>query len=354
MTYIPEELKKAAGSAKKDKSIEITPRTLLSWFGFYRRTTGKAWIVQEALKSLGLKTEPDFTEVWLDSDIYLVLDKTEIASVGDSGDGKPGNSETSANPEQASPEESPDPVQRIGRLKAASKKPVSVKRDASVSEAITLMLSHDYSQLPVMQSDRSVEGLISWKSIGSRVMLGQKCTVVRDCMDAPPPIVNGHESLLKAIHQIVENDLVLIQAPNKIIVGIVTASDISVAFYELGEPFFILNEIENHVRNLLLTAKFSNSELNAEKDPEDSGRKISGVADLTFGEYIRLLEKPKNWDRLKLSLDRANFIKELGRVREIRNDVMHFDPDPLDATALADLKRFLQFLQRIHDLRRTT
>lgn len=57
---------------------------------------------------------------------------------------------------------------------------------------------------------------------------------------------------------------------------------------------------------------------------------IEGPADLTFGGHCRLLENRDNWEQLTLNVDRKVFVKCLHSVREIRNDVMHFNPDGLD------------------------
>jgi predicted transcriptional regulator len=50
---------------------------------------------------------------------------------------------------------------RVGRLAAARNIPVAVTPNAPISAAITLMLQNDYSQIPVMQNDRVVKGLVS-------------------------------------------------------------------------------------------------------------------------------------------------------------------------------------------------
>jgi predicted transcriptional regulator len=60
-----------------------------------------------------------------------------------------------------------DPTQRIGRLESANRLPMSVKADAPLVEAVTMLLSNDYSQLPVMQNERDVRGIVTWTSIGS-------------------------------------------------------------------------------------------------------------------------------------------------------------------------------------------
>jgi CBS domain-containing protein len=56
-------------------------------------------------------------------------------------------------------------------LPAANRKPLCVSPDAEVSEAITLMLQQDYSQLPVTTTEHSVRGMISWRSLGLRLAL---------------------------------------------------------------------------------------------------------------------------------------------------------------------------------------
>ena len=72
--------------------------------------------------------------------------------------------------------------------------------------------------------------------------------------------------------------------------------------------------------------KFTKTELAAVRDPADSAREIEDVSDLTFGEYVRLLQNPKHWATLAIQIDRKTFTDELRKVGEIRNDVMSFSP----------------------------
>jgi hypothetical protein len=133
------------------------------------------------------------------------------------------------------------------------------------------------------------------------------------------------------------------------ITGIVTASDLSLQFQQLAEPFLLLGEIENHIRRIL-GENFSTEELASLRDPSDGHRKIAGVADLSFGEYIRLLENDARWKKIKISIDRAVFCGQLDKVREIRNDVMHFDPDGIPPADLERLRDFAHFLQRLQTI----
>jgi hypothetical protein len=213
--------------------------------------------------------------------------------------------------------------------------------------ATTLMLTHDFSQLPVMKSDYDVKGIITWKSIGIRLALGIKGSLVRECMD-PHQEIPATFSLINAIPIIVQSQYVLIRDQGRI-TGIVTASDLSLQFQQLAEPFLLLGETENHIR-LLIGDKFSLTELSDISDSEGRDQEVSSIYDLTFGQYIRLLQNPDKWKKVNLSIDRVAFCDQLDTVRKIRNDVMHFNPGPMKAEDLQRLRDFLSFLQLLQNI----
>jgi hypothetical protein len=76
----------------------------------------------------------------------------------------------------------------------------------------------------------------------------------------------------------------------------------------LAEPFLLLGEIENLIRGMI-GDRFSASDFASARDPNDSGRKIAGPADLAIGESIRLLENPDRWQQFVPELDRMTFCK---------------------------------------------
>lgn len=71
---------------------------------------------------------------------------------------------------------------------------------------------------------------------------------------------------------------------------------------------------------------------------QEEGREVTSIDDLTFGEYQRLIENDKNWSKLKLHTDRKDFLSAVEKVHQIRNDVMHFDPDGIDSQAIVTLQ----------------
>lgn len=334
-------LKQIAADLAEGKQRTATVRALLSEFGYQRRGSNKAFRVKQALKRHKLTTEPDLLIPYIDERVTF-----KLVSASSKQDQK---SEPKA-PEAPEPDAVPggnDPTYRINKLEAANleaagRKLAAVSPDSPVAEAVTEMLANDFSQLPVMNG-KTVKGVISWRSLGKRLALGKACGTVREAMDEPV-IINSETSIFQAIHDIVEHDYVLVQREDKTITGIVTTSDLSVQFRVLSEPFLILSEIENHLRDLI-DSRFKKEELQGAKDPSDQDRVVSTASDLTFGEYLRLLENEENWKKLSLQLDRKSFIKKLDRVRAIRNDVMHFDPEGIDEQDLEALRAFVKFLQ---------
>jgi predicted transcriptional regulator len=205
------------------------------------------------------------------------------------------------------------------------------------------MMIHDFSQLPVMQGVRDVKGIITWETIGKKQFQNDSCQFVRDCMEVTFPEVSSDSSIFAAIDLIVKRGYTLVRQSDKTVSGIVTTSDLSLQFRQLAEPFLLVGEIENQIRRLI-DGKYSTDQLRLAIDP-DNAREVSGAADLTFGEYLRLLEKPERWEALSVPIDRKIFIQYLDKIREIRNDVMHFDPDPFEKDELEMLRSFADFMR---------
>lgn len=310
-----------------DKGVVPVPekvRDVLTWFGVTKRGSRVISRIRQSLDAAELDTDPDFEFAFIDAEVSFI---------------RAGSKKEPANPQETF---------RIGRLESANRKPISISPDKPLCEAIMLMLALDFSQLPVMTTEREVRGVVSWKTIGSKLALKQTCEHVRDCIEKPR-IVQIEDSLFSVITDITEYDYVLVQATDRTICGIVTATDFSEQFRTLGEPFLLIGEIENSIRKLI-HGRFNASELADVKDADDKDRQVAGVNDLTFGEYVRLLENEKRWKKVGLALDRAEFVKRLDKIREIRNDIMHFEPEGIPDEDLKTLRDFSKFMNRLRTL----
>jgi CBS domain-containing protein len=254
---IPEKIQFAARRLEEGYRVNrITVRDFLLHFGVERRGYIKVQEIRDILDSLNLKTDPDFEVAWIDEPIWLKLTRENLAkrtngdrpSKGERApDGEMVLEGTPAAVEQAEERskaalisEEPgiptnsesgdniladDPTFRIGSLPAANKRLIVINSAAPLTRAVTLMLQHDFSQLPVMQGEREVRGVVTWKSIGSRLALGQGCASVEDCRE-DARIVDSNRTLFEAIPTIVEFGYVLVRDQrDRRITGIVTASD---------------------------------------------------------------------------------------------------------------------------------
>jgi len=232
-------------------------------------------------------------------------------------------------------------------LRAANNPPVYVNRDTELSKAFTIMMINDFSQLPIMQGERTVEGYISWRTIGEALALRRECNTVRDCMDKLVTILDDTEPLLNAVNAIARKDFILVRSKDNRIVGLVTASDITTSFYALAEPFFLIAQIEHSLRQII-DQYFNQEEIQAAKDPSDENRTVNNASDLTFGEYLRLLENEKNWERLnKYPISRDVLLSQLRIVKDIRNGIMHFRPNGLPYEKVQTLRNMLSFLEHL-------
>ncbi len=338
---------------RNEKVDSVSVRTLLNWFqGSQRRGWWVVKSIRNELEKNQLETFPDFNSAYIDSLIefrkIVPISKKEASKKAEElADKQPENIANKSIDETLNID---DPTYRISRLAAANKDLISVKPDSELSEVLTLMMTFDFSQIPVMQqAKRDLKGVISWRSIGQKLSVGNSPTKARDLMEPNFQLISSETSLFKALPVIIEHDYVLVENKSNEICGIITASDLSLQFKQLTEPFLLVAEIENHIRQIL--TKLEKDDLEKGKDERDTDRKIETVADLTFGEYLRLCQNPSTWTKLSLTIDRKKFCEYLENIKDIRNSIMHFDPDGLENTSIDTLRNFVRLLQTLRDLK---
>jgi CBS domain-containing protein len=319
------------------KSVKTTPKQIVSYFNATKRGWRIIDSVNQMMEENLVYSDPDFRNAWFYGAI-LINPKPKV--------------KTSENVTVVAK----DPTPRISLLNAANILNsdsqgslvglISVSRDTGLSEATTLMIMHDFSQLPILNGPKTTVGLISWKSIGRALALGKTCNTVNDCKENV--VVLAYETpLFEAVQLIRKNEVVLIQQKDRTICGIVTATDVADQFITLSEPFLIIEQIENHIRRLL-NNRYTPEELNSFIKIDD-GKDIQSLADLSFGQYIMIIEKKDLFERLGLKIDRVVIKEQLELVRKIRNDVMHFDPEGITQDRIEILRKTAQFFYTLSD-----
>jgi len=244
----------------------------------------------------------------------------------------------------------PDFVPKLSLLKGSdlTKNPkpgkqglYSVNRDTTLQEATSIMMMHNFSQLPVLSGKNKVEGIISWKSIGRALSLGWECNRVMNCMEEVQ-VLRLESSLLDSVKIVLEQEVVLVKDIQNNICGILTLADITEQFVAFSQPFLILEQIENYLR-LLLHDKIIQELISKVIDKDILGKEIELISDLSFGQYIRIIEHPLIFPKLGLNIDRKMLVEQLEKVRGIRNHIMHFRPETILPEEMETLKKTLDF-----------
>ena len=323
---IADRMKDDVAKGRAPRPEHLTVRELFQRFGYARRGARINDHIRSGLEEFKLRSNEDFTVAGPDSPITVELESTAAA---------------------ASP--APDasaPTHRVSAFLEGKSPPASVKPESPLKEAATIMQMNHYSRLPVMRNERDVSGIVTWQSIGTRLALGLECKYVRQCMLQPAEVIPENTRLFDAVDKVAEHGYVLVRGEKNVITGIVTATDVARLFEKLARPFLLIGEIERHLR-ILAHGKFTLDELRAASHQE---RSVERAADLTFGDYRRLLGNKDNWLRLNLAVDRAQFIHQLEDAGEIRNEVMHFNPKVLSdvkRNTIRNLARFFDNLARM-------
>ena len=210
----------------------VTVRSFLGWFGAQRRGNYIVESIRKELAEVGVRTVPDFESAWLDGPIAF-----ELSNTTDSIKTEPMSDEEAAEVLSDGVNNGPipswvnkDATYRVSKLEAENTNIVSIKPNGTLAEAVTLLLSGDFSQLPVMTTRYEVKGMLTWKSIGARLGLGKAVIYANEAME-PHYEIRSSSSIFEAIPFIVTKDYVLVRGDRNDITGIITAV---ILVYNLG------------------------------------------------------------------------------------------------------------------------
>jgi hypothetical protein len=229
-----------------------------------------------------------------------------------------------------------------GNLRSAQGPLISVTPQATIDQAITLMLLNDYSQLAIMTGSRSLHGAVSWKSISQARNVNPAAALADAIIRVPE--ARYDQELIELLPLLRAYDFVLVKDQANAWSGIITTTDVVDTYGELATPFMLIGALDQSLRRVI-SSRFELADVIGLCDP-DGQRGVEAMDDLSFGDYQRILENQECWARLSWSLDRGHFIARLNDIREMRNDVMHFNPDPLPEDAIGMLRNLLVLLDQ--------
>lgn len=315
------------------QEVTTSIREFLALWGAKRRGVWVLKKINDDLTRHGLTTSPPFETGWIDSQIKLIL-KQEHQDTENSPIGSP-----------IAPTAPQINSLRVSSLESANRGLISVSKNDSLRKAQSLMIRHDYSQLAVIEGGRKLEGAISWESIAKATVHSPEADL-RSCISTAGS-VSLDDDLLSQIPRIIDSGYLFVRDVENRICGIVTTADLSEAFQILAGPFLLAGEAERHLRQIVNT-HFTTKDIEDSKNPNDPGREAISAEDLTLGEIQRLIERPTNWERIDWYVDRSVFLEALQSLRELRNEIMHFSPDPPEPEVLTQAQNFLKWLKLLN------
>ena len=333
---VHERLREARRRADERHPEEFSVRELLSLWGAKGRGDQISRIEAD-LANHGLVTSPSFRKVTLDATVRLVV------AAGDTDDDvtvQPGLPAPALDEDDADD----DPIGlTVGNLPSALGGLRSVAPNATFDEAITKMLLNDFSQLAVLNGPRNLRGAVTWKSIAHARHADSRANL-SDAIDEDAVAVRYDKELIDVLPDLQRIGFVFVRDQENVVAGIVTTADVVQAYGEMAMPFFQIGELDRSLRRII------SRNLDLDQVAVRCNRRVRSYDELSMGEYQRVLEDPAVWTRLGWPLDRITFIDRLDEIRNIRNDVMHFNPDPPPAGTIEKLRKLNSLLRQYGDL----
>lgn len=327
------------------KGTTVLVPDLLALFGVRFRNHQSVPMIMAALREVGLDTIPSFTTCGNRAEMLVVAEEAATVMEDDEEGG------------ELLPGTLPQHSFKIGDIPSAQCGLYSVPFNAPLARATHIMRTKNYSQLPVIDGMSELRGVVTWSSIAARYETGTVPTLATAMVTRSIPVAEVHQELFAHLPAVTEHGYLLVRSNSGRLTGIVTAADITDRFEATALPFFLVGEIEFQLRKCL-GAKLGVEAIRAVQ-PNKAEKQTGDIADLMFGDYVKLLDADqknaaaranadRNWRALGWTgVDRTQFVHQLDRVRHIRNKIAHFDSEPLTPQRIVELREFAGLLKQL-------
>jgi CBS domain-containing protein len=333
---VHERLREARKRAEQQHPEEFSVRELLSLWGAKDRGDHISRIEAD-LANHGLVTSPSFRKVTLDATIRLIV-------VSSDTDEAPAAQSTVEPLTDGGSDADDDSIGlTVGNLPSALGELKSIAPNATFDEAVTKMLLNDFSQLAVLNGPRNLRGAVTWQSI-AHARHSAADAKLSDAIDSDAVAVRYDKELIDVLPDLQRTGFVFVRDQENVVAGIVTTADVVQAYDDMAMPFFLIGELDRSLRRVIAR------NLGLDQVIALCGRSVRSFNELSMGDYQRVLADPDTWSALGWPLDRSAFIQRLDEIRHIRNDVMHFKPDPPPAGTIERIRKLNSLLRRYGEL----
>jgi CBS domain-containing protein len=213
---------------------------------------------------------------------------------------------------------------------------VCVKQNETIRSALECMIENDFTQLPVVDKDGDLIGIISeqriirmyYHLIEGVSLLDLK---VDHCI-APAITLPPDRDLFEALNRLKDKDVfAIVVTKNNKPVGILTDYDMTQFFRDFSEGLIFVEDIEvtlrQHIEKTFPDEHSMMAALMAAFKPDrrDPNRPAKKYEELSFYDYIQLITNERNWPKFKGIFEPTDmFVKLMEPVRETRNNLAHF------------------------------
>jgi CBS domain-containing protein len=216
-----------------------------------------------------------------------------------------------------------------------------VQKNDAATAALDLMIEHDFSQLPVVDENRTLLGMITYESIlrAARSFNAKLSDLfVRDAMISAP-FHYREDDLFDLLDELKLTNAVVIIEPGGCVIGVVTNCDTSEFLRSRTEDLMHVEDIEFIIKELIkrtyvdekgelnldrLQTAIGKPRVQAGKQTEE--KKPKAFEELNLGDYINLLMTRDIWNFCApiLKIQKESLYDLLVKIRQTRNDLAHF------------------------------
>ncbi|MHA6758916.1 CBS domain-containing protein [Streptacidiphilus sp. PAMC 29251] len=349
----PSLLREAVEQRRAADPLRMTVEDFLAIWNAPGRLSSAVDHIRVDLDRMGLTTRPSFTEGSLKSEITVMaigeaLSARRTSSTAQLADTNTDtDTVTDAVAGRAEADRSPI-AYLVSNIPSAILTPRSsltaVRLTDSLTVAVTKMISSRCSQLPVLDEADHLRGAVSWESVG-RARMSTATPSLEDATDSQARVARHDDDLLRWISEIHEHGYVFVQDHDLKVCGIVTTADLTLQFDIRVRPMVLLEEVEQRLRRTV-DERFTLDEIRRAargRRPEE----VLSASALNFGNYQHLLGPEEHWNRLGWGADHQLFLAQLDLARQVRNNLMHFSPDPVSVNQLGPVQGLLDLLRSL-------
>jgi CBS domain-containing protein len=234
-----------------------------------------------------------------------------------------------------------------------------ISRRIKLSDALAIMVENDFSQLPIIDDNGRLTGIITEQSIINTYMIVRDRVSLLDmtvdhCQTSPVTI-SLDADIFEAL-DLLQKVYAVIAIENQKPVGILTDYDTTNFFRNYSEDLINIQDVEETLRQYIegvlktgpiMLAALMRAFGHDKKDTTLPARKYD---EFTFGDHIQLIVADGNWEKFQDYFESKQiFLSLMDKVREARNQLAHFrgQLDPMQKRIIQQAKNWLSARPRI-------